>query len=168
MKVLGIDPSNTIHAWALMDGMKLLAHGRNLFDQFEKTGSEDVVAIEMIACYGMPAGAHLFDTCVEIGRLLELYPKAKRLTRLSAKLSLCKSPKANDSSVRAAIIDLFGGPGATKKGGPLHGVAADTWAAIAIAIAAQDPTVQFYVPIAERDATPEPPKPPPKGRPPLW
>jgi hypothetical protein len=59
------------------------------------------------------------------------------------KLHLCKSTKANDASIRQALIDRYG-PGkeraiGTKKApGPLYGVKADVWAALALAVTWHD------------------------------
>lgn len=102
--------------------------------------------IEMIACYGMPVGKEVFETCVWIGRFTQASDrfggKMERVTRLSCKLNLCHSPRAKDSNVRQAILDRFeplgGGKtpqvGTKSKPGPLYGVKSHAWAALAVAI----------------------------------
>jgi hypothetical protein len=53
------------------------------------------------------------------------------------KLHLCGSSRAKDPNVRTALLDRFGGAGAkgTKAApGPLYGIAADLWSALAIAV----------------------------------
>lgn len=158
--ILAIDPSNTVHAWALLSGSQskpaLLAFGRDLMLDGDPSffAPEVPVCIEMIASYGLAAGAHLFDTCVEIGRLMQRRPDARRVTRIEVKRLVCRSTSARDPHVRQAVIDRFGGPSAIKKGGPLHGVAGDCWAAIAVGLAAMDPECRFYVPVAEREERP--------------
>jgi hypothetical protein len=160
--IISIDPSDTIHAWAALEGTAdrpiLSAFGLD-FSVERMAGKAipgiynkpDFVAIEMVACYGMAAGAHLFDTCVRIGELKAdiekgLLIETRRITRAEVKRLICGRTAANDSNVRAAIIDRFGGPYATKKGGPLYKVSKDAWAAIAVGLAAMDPGVKWYVP----------------------
>lgn len=156
--ILGIDPSNTKHAWALVGGPldrpELRSFGRDLVNDWPTwaRGKDRTPCIEQIASYGLAVGAHVLDTCVEIGKLLAECPDAKRLTRIEVKRLICHRTSANDSNVRAAIIDRFGGPTAIKKGGQLYKVGGDTWAAIAVALAAMEPEAQFYVPVAERQS----------------
>lgn len=158
MRVLGIDPSNTRHAWALIDRKEVISFGRDF--AMEGTGknilgSSRGVAIEMIASYGMAVGAHTFDTCVEIGVLMHQLAmeghRPRRITRVEVKRIVCRSVTAKDSNVRAAVIDYFGGPRCTKMGGQLHGAAKDCWAALAVAIAASSGEAKWYYPIADQE-----------------
>lgn len=153
--ILAIDPSDSVHAWALLAGTleapELRNHGRDLAEYTVELHNR--VVCEMVACYGMPAGASLFDTCVAIGRLDAQFDGCLELiTRTEVKLVLCGHTRAKDPNVRQTIIDRFGGPAAVKKGGPLHGVAGDTWAAIAVGLAAMHPEARLYVPAAQRSA----------------
>lgn len=97
--------------------------------------------IEEIASYGMPVGREVFQTVRWSGRFEEAYGKARYIPRLNVKMHICKSPKANDSTIRQALIDRFG-PGrekaiGTKKNpGPLYGISGDQWAALALALTA--------------------------------
>ena len=97
-----------------------------------------VLVVEMIASYGMPVGREVFETCVVIGRCLEAWSgRAHRVYRREVKEALCHSPKANDATVRRALLDRFGGDAArgTKKApGPLYGVKSDAWSALALAV----------------------------------
>jgi hypothetical protein len=106
------------------------------------------LAIEMIASYGMPVGAEVFETCVEIGRFVQHWAQhaettVTRVYRREVKLHLCGSVRANDGNVRRAILDRFG-PGksiaiGTKAApGPLYGVTADLWAALGVALVVTD------------------------------
>lgn len=104
----------------------------------------DVLAIEMIASYGMPVGAEVFQTCVAIGRFIERYGGEPRLlTRKAVVTHLCGSAKAKDANVRQVLIDRFG-PGKElaigKKAtpGPLYGMNGDCWAALAVAVTAAE------------------------------
>jgi hypothetical protein len=98
-----------------------------------------VLAVEMIASYGMPVGAEVFQTCVWIGRFIEAWGRDHTLVyRKDVKLNLCQSHKAKDTNVWAAIVDRFGGKDAAvgKKAtpGPLYGVTSHARAALAVAL----------------------------------
>ncbi len=107
--------------------------------------SVDACAVEMIVGYGMTAGRELFETCVFTGRVLErweFYRPANtivRIPRREVKIAICDSHKAKDSEIRDALITRFG-PGKEKAigkkatPGPLFGVKADEWAALAVAV----------------------------------
>jgi hypothetical protein len=105
------------------------------------------MAIEMVASYGMPVGREVFDTCVWIGRFVQEWSHAdhkpepsivRMIYRKEEKMHLCGSVKAKDSTIRAAIIDRYGGKeraiGKKKAPGPLYGIHADVWQALAVAI----------------------------------
>jgi len=102
----------------------------------------EVLAIEMIASYGMAVGRDVFETCVWIGRFVEAWrwPAEPRLIyRRDVKLHLCGSSRAKDANVRQALIDLYGGPSAIGKKaskGPLYGVKSHAWSALAVAVTA--------------------------------
>jgi hypothetical protein len=95
------------------------------------------VAIEMIASYGMPVGAEVFETCTWIGRFVEAYGDedlTARYFRKDIKLHLCGFTRAKDSNVRQALIDLLGPAGIKKEPGPTYGIKKDMWAALAVAV----------------------------------
>lgn len=98
-----------------------------------------VLVVEMIASYGMPVGAEVFETCVHIGRCLEAWSgEAVRVYRKDVKLALCGTYRANDATIRQAILDRFGGKavavGKKASPGPLYGVKADAWGALAVGL----------------------------------
>lgn len=80
----------------------------------------DELVIEMIASYGMPVGKEVFETCVWIGRFIQvgnIYQKSNSyIYRKEEKMNLCHSMKAKDSNIRQALIDRFGPVGT--KGNP--------------------------------------------------
>ncbi len=104
------------------------------------------LAIEMIASYGMPVGAEVFQTCVWIGRFVEAWAGREDMHTLiyrkDVKLNLCGQPRAKDSNIRQALIDRWGGKstaiGTSKNRGPLFGVSADIWSALAVAVTWSD------------------------------
>lgn len=70
------------------------------------------VAIEMIACYGMPVGKETFETCLFIGQLREALWRVatvRLVYRKDVKIHLCGSMKAKDGNIRQALIDKYGG-----------------------------------------------------------
>lgn len=73
-------------------------------------GMDSVLAIEMVACYGMPVGADTFRTCVQIGRFEKSASMPhKEVYRGDVKLALCGNKRAKDANIRQCIIDMFGG-----------------------------------------------------------
>lgn len=141
-----------------------------VLDFFDRFGviEELYLAVEFPASYGMAVGRSVFDTCAVAGRfeerfVIELplsyacYPGPDRpVYRVyrkrtsdagvdSVSMSLCKNPRANDSNVRQAIIDLYpavgGGKtpqiGSKKEPGPLYGISKDVWAALAVGLTFQ-------------------------------
>lgn len=103
----------------------------------------DLLAVEMIASYGMAVGREVFATCVWIGRMVQAWPGDHRLVfRRDVKLHLCGTVKAKDSNVRQSLLDLFPrtGGGATPqvgtklKPGPLFGVSSHIWPALGVAV----------------------------------
>lgn len=100
---------------------------------------DELFAIEMIASYGMPVGAEVFETCVWIGRFIEAVGQPVELVkRLNIKVHHCGSTKAKDSNIRQALIDKYGAPGTKKAPGVTYGLKADMWAAFALATYVSD------------------------------
>ncbi len=100
-----------------------------------------MLAIEMIACYGMPVGKETFETCLWIGRFEEAFNPNRdslRCYRKDIKLHLCGTTKAKDPNVRQALIDRLGKPGTKKNPGPTYGIKSHVWAALAVAVYAAD------------------------------
>ncbi len=106
---------------------------------FEKYHNCDYLVIEKIASYGMPVGAEVFETVRWSGRFEQRALDrdinfVHRITRGEVKMQICRSMKANDSTIRQALIDRFGGPACIKRDGPLYQVSGDVWAALAVGI----------------------------------
>ena len=106
------------------------------------TGDGPVV-IEKIESYGMAVGAEIFETVFWTGRFAEAaFPRPVfRLPRRDVKLHLCGDTRAKDPNIRQALLDRFGGKSATgtkKAPGPLYGIHADLWAALAVAVTYAD------------------------------
>ena len=125
-------------------------------------GCQDMMAIEMIACYGMSVGKEVFQTCLWIGRFIEAFVgnntsvragdfrncvirehRYGLVYRKDVKMHLCHSMRATDANIRAALLDRFGpgkekAVGTKRSPGPLYGIKKDLWSALAIAVTCAD------------------------------
>lgn len=97
----------------------------------------DRVAIEMIASYGMGVGQSVFETCVSIGRFVQIAYQRNIpfdfVYRKDVKLHLCNSPRAKDGNVIQALKDRFGDKGTKANPGYFYGFSKDCWQAHAVA-----------------------------------
>ncbi len=144
MKILGVDPGKNVGMVAWESDVGLLSH--TIFTQNEtmkyaeeiQFGEFDLIGIEMIGHYGtgMPVGNDVFDTCIFIGRLLEILKGYKTILvkRNEIKMHFCGSMRAKDSNIRQALIDRFGKPGIKKSPGLLYGIKSHEWPALAVAV----------------------------------
>jgi hypothetical protein len=142
--ILGVDPGPKETAWVLWDSQEHckvhFGYENNDtalagFRAFKQGGAVDVMAMEMIASYGMAVGASVFETCVWIGRFLEAWQGPHELVyRKDVKMHLCGSMRAKDTNVRQALLDKIGPVGSKTKVGPLYGVSGDVWSALAVAV----------------------------------
>ena len=147
MRILAIDPGSEQSAWVLWDG-GIVEHGYEsnaiVLGRIRFT-AHDLLAVEMLAGYGMTAGREVFETCVMIGRCIQVREADNFLRwcyvyRKEVKLALCGVTSAKDKDVREALLDRFGGKavalGTAKAPGPLRGITGDQWAALAVAVVA--------------------------------
>ena len=154
MRILAVDPGNVESAFALID-----SDTRRPVD-FGKLTNESLrvwllewvpaephrVAIEMVASYGMRVGREVFETCVWIGRLVELCDgfDPELIYRLDVKMHHCHDSRAKDSNITQALIDRFAhnapnrGKGTKAAPGWFHGFRADVWQAYALAVYVAD------------------------------
>lgn len=147
-----IDPGPVESAYVDYDG-GIIAFG--MFKNIDHTNELshdhiDHVFIEMIACYGMPAGKDLFETALWIGRFWQQYVDVNivphKVYRRDVKLHLCGNMQAKDKNVITAIVDRFDpnrefgqyGKGTKRHPGPLYGMAKDCWQALALALTVYD------------------------------
>lgn len=150
--ILAVDPGNEFSAYVIVENdlSRVVDKGkvengvllRKIEDEFLSLPIE-YAAIEMVACYGMPVGREVFETCVNIGRLMDriekvLHLKPTWIYRKDEKICLCNSMRAKDSNIRQALIDRFGEVGTKKSPGYFYGFKKDIWAAMAVAVAWHD------------------------------
>ena len=153
--ILAIDPGNRQSAYVVM-----ASDLRPL--EFKKAENEETLAripqllgrygdlslaIEMVASYGMPVGASVFETCVWIGRFwqaCDILPRKALVYRMDEKLCLCHDSRAKDANIRQALIDRFAygvpnkGKGTKKSPGWFYGFSADVWQAYAVGVTCAD------------------------------
>lgn len=153
--IIGIDPGNKESAFCLIAANNLhpiyFAKEKNeemwksVFNSAQTVGWDNVdFAVEMIASYGMPVGREVFETCLWIGRMMDRIEGTGKtcalIYRKDEKMAICHSPKANDATIRQALIDRFAygvpnkGKGTKKNPGWFYGFRADIWQAYAIAV----------------------------------
>lgn len=151
MKVFAIDPGYEVSAYVLFDGQRIVRHGIEsnavmlaaIGDTYaaERNPFDVSTVLEQIESYGMAVGREVFETVFWTGRF---YQRAQqfappfRMPRKVVKLHLCQSVRAQDSNIRVAIMDRFGGKeraiGRKAAPGPLFGIKSHEWAALAIAV----------------------------------
>ena len=139
--ILSIDSGNVESAYCLIDKetYKPIEFGKISNEQMLMKIIElkyDNLILEMIASYGMPVGASVFETCVWIGRFIQARRCAdfEYIYRKEEKMNLCHSMKAKDSNIRQALIDRFGEVGTKKNQGWFYGFKNDVWAAYAVGV----------------------------------
>lgn len=151
--ILAIDPGSTHSAYAYCsDNLKPLlidkVTNEEMLDVVHSLVERDRIVIEMIASYGMPVGAEVFDTCVWIGRFVQVAYyrgyKTQYIYRNEVKHNLCHSSKANDATIKQALVDRFAkgvrnyGKGTKNEPGWFYGFSADIWSAYAVAVTYAD------------------------------
>lgn len=159
--ILAIDPGNIESGYVVVDENTLrpLDKGKvknekllddicmERFEDLDDKESIEHVAIEMVASYGMPVGATVFETCVWIGRFIEAIPtdvEPKFIYRKDEKINICHTMKAKDSNIVQALIDRFApntsnkGKGTKKEPGWFYGFKKDIWQAYAVAVTYHD------------------------------
>lgn len=142
--ILAVDPGTTESAYLKYDGDKILGFGKipneELFLLIAEEDSNVLLAIEMVASFGMPVGREVFETCVWIGKFEVIHSgPVRRLFRKTVVAHICGDVKAKDVNIRAALVDMFGGSlaiGNKKKPGVCYGISKDMWSALAIAVTA--------------------------------
>lgn len=144
MIILGIDPGNIDSAYVLVDSNTyrpiIFAKVKNesLRELITFEPSPKHIAIEMIASYGLAVGKEVFDTCVEIGRYIQIadfyHIQHSYVYRKDVKLNLCGSPRAKDSNIIQALKDRFGDKGTKSAPGFFFGFSKDVWQAYAMTV----------------------------------
>lgn len=148
MRILAIDPGTEQSGWVLFEDGRVLYSGVDSNEvvlnlNLAADNDADILAIEMIASYGMAVGKEVFHTCRWVGRFQQAWPKpddVRLIYRKDVKMHLCGTPRAKDANIRKALIDKLGPQGTKKSPGPTYGVKSHAWAALAVAVIAEETT----------------------------
>lgn len=156
IRLLAIDPGNVNSAYVIIDtetyspvgfakleNKELLQQIGHWHDQAlrGKPAIDETVIETIIASYGQKIGRTTFDTAIMIGRLeqaLFSFAPVKKIPRQTVRRHLCPGIRANDRTVRAALIERFAaqdkkrGKGTTHHPDFFYGFANDVWAAFAV------------------------------------
>lgn len=153
-KIFAIDPGTTHSGYVIVehDGREItrvLSRGKlpneELLRQLPyNVGSAEIV-VEMVASYGMAVGREVFETCVWIGRFLQLgavLPERQPrhiVYRMEEKQALCHNSRAKDANIVQALVDRYAcgqpnhGKGTKASPGFFYGFSKDAWQAMAVA-----------------------------------
>jgi Holliday junction resolvasome RuvABC endonuclease subunit len=135
--IFAIDPGTVESAYVFWDSYKKIILARGIVKNEDLLTiiwdtNFDVMAIEMVASYGMSVGKEVFETCLWIGRFMQASPyPVERVYRREVKMFLCGNMRAKDGNIRQALLDMLGKE-VTK------GVSKDVWSALAVAVAFAD------------------------------
>lgn len=158
MIVLAIDPGNTHSAFVVYDGATVLDHGKldnqALLARLRADLHVEIVpfavnlpasrpeslAIEMAESFGTKVWNQVFLAMLWAGRFVQAFGGPVTLmSRLKVKTHVTGSARSKDQQVRQCLLERWGGKeqavGTKASKGPLFGVTADRWAALAIAVA---------------------------------
>ena len=167
--ILGIDPGTTETAYCLCEVTSEMAGSKPPLKiiSFAKTSNDDakeflkktcseidvnneeiVISIEHLESYGTAVGKSTFETAYYIGELREAaFPyglsnekiRVVRIYRHEEKMRICQSMKANDATIKRALIEAYAehpeknyGKGTKSKPDFFYKFKADCWSAFAI------------------------------------
>lgn len=157
MKLIAIDPANVESAYVIIetDTREIIDKGKipneELLVLIQEGMNKDIIehlAIETIVSYGMAVGETTFETCIWIGRFIQLVDSCgltwNKVSRRDEKLVLCGDSRAKDKNIRRALIDWYYREGYVKHDGErgtgtknnqdyFYGFKADIWSAMAVA-----------------------------------
>ena len=156
MIVLAIDPGSTESALVWFDSSaqrvldKYKADNQACLEQIAQS-NVDWLAIEQAESFGAKVWSQVFTTVVWTGRFIQAWEMTRpgrtrdthtQVTRREVKMHLTGSARAKDGQIRNCLIDRWGGKdkaiGSKKQPGPLLGVTADMWQALAIGVTYAD------------------------------
>ena len=150
MTVLACDPGPVRSALVALDGHTVVGAWLEDNDATRRRlhswagDASAVLVVEQVESFGMAVGVEVFETVWWAGRFVETWrgPWA-RVTRRAVKLHLCGTSRAKDGNIRQALIDRYGpgkdiAVGRKATPGPLYGLRADLWAALAVAVTYTD------------------------------
>lgn len=150
MNILAIDPGPGRSAFLALNEDAIGDHGivanidllRDIRSFVEEPSVRfDRIVIEKVEGFGMAVGAEVFETVYWSGMFAEAANPLPvyRIGRKAIKIHLCGTTKAKDPNIRQALLDRFpAGKGTKASPGPLYGISADLWSALAVAVTFAD------------------------------
>ena len=150
--LMAIDPGTTESAWVRFVGGVVTGFAKEANDVVLNrvglyAGPAALVVCEELECYGKVIGKSALQTARWCGRFEQKFLGGstavshacwRYVPRRAVKLELCGTNAANDKAVRMAAADVYGGPeqakGTKRAPGPLYGMRADCWQALALGI----------------------------------
>lgn len=141
--ILAIDPGSVKSAWVnLQDGNKILDCGivdnSELIYWLPEYESAEFLAIEKPVCMKW-SGSDVTETILWTGRFMQAWPKLYTIyTRAKIGWHILGDKSWSDKKIRSAIIRRMYPEYSLKDKGPLEGVKADIWQALAVALTAYD------------------------------
>lgn len=148
--ILAIDPGNEKSGYVCFDSLEYRPLSFGKLDNAKLLAciqpmamGAHALAIEYPQPRGQPMYTQLVDTIFWIGRFVERAGKPwTPIDRKDVKMTLCGSPRAKDSNIRAALISRFSQSNVipepraklTRCPEALKGFAGDMWSALAVAI----------------------------------
>ncbi len=148
MVVLCIDPGSALSAlvWYDSSSERVLKKCKIDNDQALLVVRDDDLAthlaIELAESFGAKVWDQVFVTTVWVGRLVQEWARKGReftyIKRREVKMAITGSARAKDAQIRNTLLERWGGKalavGTKSAPGPLFGVTADCWQALAVGI----------------------------------
>lgn len=136
--LLAIDPGTSKSGWVSISGGQIVDAG--VSDNTDlllkiQTMAPQCIAIEWIQSMGMKVGQEVFETCLWVGRFIQIAPKSAqiiRVPRTQVKLHHCNSARAKDPNVCAAVREKYGEKGTKASPGYFYQVSSHAWQAFAV------------------------------------
>lgn len=149
--IFAIDPGNVYSGWCVINlaTYEPLTFGKDdngtvLQTMAAWADETDFVVIERLQSFGMAVGRTVLETCEWVGRFTQAAASAgipvEYIYRNEEKISICHSSRANDATIRQALVDRFAyntpnhGKGTKKEPGWFYGFRADIWQAYAVGV----------------------------------
>lgn len=142
--LMAIDPGCYDSGVVVLNGEAIL-HATQLPNEslVRQVAGHSHVVIEALHFMGGSVGREVLDTCVWVGRFMQAAgpERVTLIRRDDLRYHWVQNASANDATVRAAVIDHYGGKeiaiGTKKNPGPLYGISGHCWQALALGLAYQ-------------------------------
>ncbi len=151
--ILAIDPGNEQSGYVVFDGERVVRCGvvRNMdmFEVMQQEYSRCELAIEMAESFGMKVWSQVFTTVLWTGRFVQeweshtAFRPTRYVTRRQVKQHICGSARARDPDIKRELMNQFGEKGTKANPGKLFGIKSHAWAALAVAVVANETTAQL-------------------------